>query len=201
MSGFSASVKQIVNVGGIQFEGASAVYQASSQIGHRPTAPAARAGTLTTRTNNTAGVVTLAADHGIVTGLVDVYWTGGVQYNVSATVAGNDVTLASGGGANLPAQGTAVLVAQVVEIDTDFDGALAIVFGLYSERRAHVLFLQEDGTPITPFELLAKVPRTWITGQGDNPFSEEAVGKARVSCGEAGGSAAVAIGLLYNAIA
>ena len=41
----------------------------------RPTVPAAKEATLTTRTNNTSGTLTMTTGHGLVTGdRVDLYW-------------------------------------------------------------------------------------------------------------------------------
>ena len=55
--------------------------EAAGQISHEVIIPAAKAGTLTTRTSNTAGEATLGADHGITTSMVvDVYWADGVRY-------------------------------------------------------------------------------------------------------------------------
>jgi hypothetical protein len=57
--------------------------------------PAGKAGTLTTRTNNTDGAATLSAGHGILTAdVVDIYWDGGCRYGaivgtVEAVEAGN----------------------------------------------------------------------------------------------------------------
>lgn len=76
-----------------------------------PSLPVAKSGTLTTRTNNTDGVITLSAGHGLVTGRMDVFWVGGGRYGVTGTVAGDTVTLTVGAGDNLPVVTTAIRVA------------------------------------------------------------------------------------------
>ena len=79
---------------------------ASSQIGHEtaPQLPAAKAGTLSARTDDNTGVVTLAAGHGLEVGdVVDVYWSGSgnYRYGMDVTVVdGNDVTVDGGAGAD-----------------------------------------------------------------------------------------------------
>lgn len=84
---------------------------------------AAQTGTLSTRTDDDAGVASLSTGHGITTGMVcDVYWSGGVRYGMDATVSTNDVTLDGGAGDVLPAQSTAVTVVQQTEINLNFDG-------------------------------------------------------------------------------
>jgi hypothetical protein len=81
--------------------------------------PKGYAGTLGTRTDNDTGVATLGAGHGIVNGTVDVYWgNGSIRYGMTASVSGNDVTLDGGLGANLPSQGTAVVVSPRVNVLT-----------------------------------------------------------------------------------
>src|SRR5690349_15739086 len=103
---------------------------ATGQIAHDPSVAngkltPGKAGSLTTRSGNNAGVVTLSTGHGIATNdKVDVYWAGGVQYNCTATVATNAITLASGAGDNLPTQGTAVVLCKRTVIASAFSGDL-----------------------------------------------------------------------------
>lgn len=72
------------------------------------------AGTLTTRTSNTAGTVTVTAAHNIVTATTkNVRWQGGARTGVtigavSATTAGSTVAFSGGSGTNLPAQDAAI---------------------------------------------------------------------------------------------
>jgi hypothetical protein len=79
--------------------------------------PAAKPGTLSTRTDNNTGTLTMEGGHGITTGdLVDIFWTDGngdVQSQkvvTVGTVSGNSVPFDLGSGTNLPAQGTSVTV-------------------------------------------------------------------------------------------
>jgi hypothetical protein len=67
-------------------------------------------GTLSVRSNDTSGMATLAAGHGIATGqLFNVEWSGGGRSEVVAgTVDGQNVPFSGGTGSVLPAQDTAV---------------------------------------------------------------------------------------------
>lgn len=79
--------------------------------------PAAKTGTLTTRTDDDEGVITLAGGHGFSTGTnFDIYWSGGCRYGVSLTIVTNaaTITASTGAGDVLPAADTAVTVAQAV---------------------------------------------------------------------------------------
>ncbi len=67
------------------------------------------AGTLSTRTSDTAGVLTMSPGHGWTTGLqVAIVWDGGERDNATISVSGNAVTFSGGAGAVLPAQGTVI---------------------------------------------------------------------------------------------
>lgn len=79
--------------------------------------PAGKAGTLSTRTDNTTGTLTMSdAGHGISTGAIaDLYWDGGARYGMTVgTVAGTSVPIGGaaslgGTGDNLPIATTAIV--------------------------------------------------------------------------------------------
>lgn len=75
-----------------------------------PTIPAAKSGALTTRSSDTAGTLTMEADHGITTAArLDLYWSGGRRLGITVgTVSGTSVPISSGAGDVLPADETAV---------------------------------------------------------------------------------------------
>lgn len=74
--------------------------------------PYSVAGTLTTRTDDDTGVLTMEDGHGIVTGnVVDVYWEDGSRTGMDVgTVSTNTVQIDGGEGDNLPADETPVNV-------------------------------------------------------------------------------------------
>ncbi|MBK9128182.1 MAG: hypothetical protein IPM13_10320 [Phycisphaerales bacterium] len=70
-------------------------------------------GTLTTRTSDTAGTLTMESGHGIATGnTIHVYWDGGKRIGVTVgTVSGTSVPISGGSGDNLPDASTPMYVA------------------------------------------------------------------------------------------
>jgi len=71
---------------------------ADGQTSHEVQVPAAKTGTLTTRTTDTTGTLTMQTGHGFVQNdKIDLYWTGGRRYNVVVgTVAGDSVPISGG---------------------------------------------------------------------------------------------------------
>jgi len=154
-----------------------------SAIDHRPDepVPAAQAGSLTTRTTDTTGVVTISG-HGIAdTETIAIFWSGGSRYNVDIdSVTTDTITFSGGDGDNLPVQDTAVTVGVGIELDIAFNTANMEVFGVQCTTasvasRMAVSFLTSadsdlytlDGTSIN-----------WTTGSGyTNPVSTGLVAK------------------------
>lgn len=103
-----------------------------------PVIPATQQGTLTTRTSDSAGVVTLQSGHAIATSdIVDLYWDGGARYGMEATVAGDEVTVSGGTGDALPPVSTALTMAKQVLIDPlCIDGNKAQIVGIIYRNNA-----------------------------------------------------------------
>ena len=163
--------------------------------------PAAEAGTLSTRTSDTAGTATLGAAHGILTGdIVDIYWAGGVAYGATVgTVSGTSVPFTLASGDVLPAQDTAINMDTQTEINTDFDGDDMKMLAVVSTKRGHVHFQEEDGTDIKAQEMLAGEGWTWASDTGiTNPLTGNPVGQVLVSNGDATGATTLKIGVLYD---
>jgi len=116
-----------------------------------PALVAAQTGTLTTRTDDNTGVATLSTGHGIATSdVVDVYWSGGVRYGMTATVATNAVTIDGGAGDVLPSSSTAVTVVEQTAIEVNFDGDDAQIVGVFYDNPSDTgavanLDLQDSG--------------------------------------------------------
>jgi hypothetical protein len=150
---------------------------ADGQLAKHPALPAARAGTLSTRTSDTAGTLTLAAGHGVQTGAVlDVYWSGGRRYNVVAgVVVGNDVPISGGAGDSLPTVATSLTAAVQLEVDTDFEGDPLVAIGALCPQRAHVGFYA--GTTLAlSLDLVAGELWHWIDGgTAPNPLAGQAI--------------------------
>lgn len=148
----------------------------------------AKAGTLNTRTDNDTGVVGASAGHGIATNdKVDVYWADGIRYGMDATVAGNNITVDGGAGANLPIATTAVFICKVSTIDDAWqtlEGDTLKAFMAVMPVRGHVVFREPDDTPIVAAELLASEPYNFFDGD-TNPFAGVELAKMTVSSGSA----------------
>ena len=106
---------------------------------------AAKAGTLTTRTNDTQGRVTFpSANHGITTGArIDIYWQGGHRRGVTVGTVESGATWApfSGGtGDNLPSTSTALTVAIPEIRNFRLEGYRAGAFIISVPRKSIILF-------------------------------------------------------------
>jgi len=157
--------------------------------------PAAVAGSLTLWTSNTVGSVT-AAGHGLTTAdKANIFWGGatpGCRYGVTVgTVAGDVVPFTAGAGDNLPAEDTAVTIAEVVVIDcADLDGDKVQIFAVVCDKRAHIAFMDVDeavvGTTTGQSDLSANEPWYWAKESGPaNPLSGNPFTHIHASCGAA----------------
>jgi hypothetical protein len=159
---------------------------------------AGSAGTLSTRTDDDTGTVTLSAGHGQATGVYDVYWSNGIRRSMAGTVTSNSLALDGGVGDNLPAQDTAVVVDEQQVLDLDYTAAeiLLAVFG--ASRRGSVEFQESDESPILSLEVgRDNAGEAWAwrsTIDGATPFTAD-VGRVVVSNGSSAGTNQIKIGL------
>ena len=122
--------------------------------------PAAKAGTLSTRTSTSVGTLTLSPGHGITTGMtVDLYWTGGNRYTVTVgTVSGDSVPFSLGAGFDLPVQGTAVTICEEKQVNLAIDGTrlslLAIEVGYANPAETAASILRFDDAAASPLAQL-----------------------------------------------
>ncbi|MEA1951483.1 MAG: hypothetical protein U9N87_08865 [Planctomycetota bacterium] len=195
------TIAENIALAGISIQ-SSITRTASGQISHEVILSAADAGTLSTRTTDTAGTLTMDdAGHGISTGdIIDIYWTGGVAYGATVgTVSGTSVPFTLAGGDALPAQGTDVTADVQQEINTDFDGDDMKMLAVVSTKRGHIHFQEEDGTDIDAEELSSNEGWTWASDTGvTNPLAGNPVGQVMASNGDLTGTATLKIGVLYD---
>jgi hypothetical protein len=194
----NVTMTQAASIAGVTISG-SVVRTASGLIGQDLSLAVAKVGQLTTRTNDTQGVITLVALHGITTGKVDIYWTGGMRYGVDATVVVNACTITGGAGDNLPSNLTAVTVCVPTTVDIDFSGDLLEILAAVATKRSHVDFLASGGSSLLAIELTAGAPWFWCSDLGvTNPLAGDTVASATVSNGDSTGASALKIGALYD---
>lgn len=177
-----------VTVGGRTLAGTN-TRAVDTEVGIKPDEPlaAGKAGTLSTRTDNDTGTLTLGSGHGIETGaIIDLYWEGGIQRGVTVgTVSGTSVPIDAGVGDNLPAQDTAIVACVVTVFDVDVVGnTVALAAVVTRQARASCEFQENDGTPIVSLDLAAGEIWDWADVQGvANPFAGVSIGKVVVSNG------------------
>lgn len=119
-------------------------------------------GTLDTRTDDDTGIVGLASGHTISdSDTVDVYWSGGLRYGMTATVCGNDVTVDGGAGDALPVATTSCTVVTQTEINPlNLDGDNAEIVGVFYRNasdtgaKAHIDFQDSGSAPVNELDLV-----------------------------------------------
>lgn len=172
-------------------------------INDQPSVLAAQPGTLTTRTNNTSGSLTMTnSGHGIVTGQrVDLYWAGGQCYGaVVGTVSGTTVPIASvSGGSNLPIATTAITVGIPTQRLIAVTGNNLSALLLACTVSAYVVFDSSAPADLAAMYLTAGVAYNWFTGNGiTNPLAGVVVASVWVSHSSIAGALQVNTGVLCH---
>jgi len=173
---------------------------ADGGIRHGPiTLPVAEAGTLSTRTTDTTGVLTITDTTLEIGDVIDIYWDGGRCYDVDVdNVVGNDVTFSGGAGDVLPAVDTAITAAEQVVIDTDFDGAVLVAIGALANARGHLSFQQSAVTELS-VDLVQSEAWFWADNLSiANPLVGTVVGNIQASQAGSTATATLDVGILYD---
>lgn len=169
---------------------------------------AGKAGQLTTRTDANTGTLTMGGGHGITTGaIIDIYWSGGVQYNVTVgTVSGNSVPFDAGVGDNLPTNLTNVVACVQTVINTPIDGDRLAILGICLESseasgaKGHVDFQDASDDSIAELDLVGNEPRVFdITGGATNIFTGDPITHIQASNGSSTAAATLKIVALEDA--
>ena len=172
---------QSISGGGITIQPLPIQRTNSGTIALEDTLDTAKAGTLSTRTDNNTGTLTLGSGHGITDGqIIDIYWSGGVQRTATVgTVSGTSVPFDLGIGDNLPIATTAITACIQKAINLAIDGDNADILAVILETNdkslrtaANVQFLDGSSAVIAEIDLVANVPQVWdIEGGSANPFT------------------------------
>ncbi len=164
--------------------------------------PAAEAGSLTTRTDDTDGELTMTdTDHGIETGdKITIFWAGGIAYQATVgTVAAKVVPFTGAKGTVLPAKDTAITAGKITVLDVDFDGDKLKMFAAVSNRRGHVVFEDSGNAVLSAAELVANEPYLYIDGvTATNPLAGNPVDEVHVANGDATAAATFKMGGVYD---
>lgn len=156
--------------------------------------PAGVAGTLTTRTDNDTGIVTVASGHGITTSdVIDLYDSAGViiRKDMTVTATGSTtISIDAGSGSNLPSVSGAVVVAKQTLVNTAIDGdaiqfiAVCLEIPGTQTTKGRAIFEESDDTDVVELTLTANQPLSWnVAGGQTNDFAGDPIAKCRASNG------------------
>lgn len=148
--------------------------------------PAAQPASLTTRTDNTHGTLTMTnSGHGIITGQrIDIQWAAGQTYNVTVgTVSGTSVpiTLSTG---TLPAAATAITVGipQQTLIAITGDNLSALLFVMPAATSGYVVMATSAPADENAQYIAAAGSYSWYTGSGiTNPLAGVTIASVWIS--------------------
>lgn len=162
----------------------------------------AATGTLTTRTDNTTGTLTMAGGHGITTGArLDLYWTGGSRRGITVgTVSVNSVPFSAGAGDNLPVATTAITAQVPTSESVIVTGSNVVSIGASLPLGGTIVFAASDNTEIFAKVLTAtNTAYAWASGySGTNPLAGGAVAKVFLSQGSSAAGSTASSLVQYN---
>lgn len=199
--GVKFKVNKSFNLGGLQL---SEVQNLSADAGVpiEVSVPAAKAGSLSVRTDaNTGTIVMSSGGHGITTGArVDVYWAGGQRRGVTVgTVSGTSVPIDLGAGDDLPSASTAVIVAVPEVVPVVVTGDDVVGLGMYSAARGQVVIAADDDTELHNKNFEAAGADGWYDGSGEtNPLAGDDVAKVYLSHADTAAAKTMRVVLAYN---
>ncbi len=138
------------------------------------------------KTDANTAACNLPADHGYTDGKFDVYWEGGMRYDVDGTIVTNALSLDGGSGTDFPASATEdIVVCKHQQINTAIDGDNIKLWTVNATKRAHVHFEDTDGDTIRDQELIGDQPWTYAASSGDaSPLTGDPVTVCYASNGE-----------------
>lgn len=149
---------------------------------------AAKAGTLSTRTDDNTGILTVASGHGITTSdLVTVFWNGGLRSGMTVTgTTSTTISIDAGAGDNLPTASTVITVSIQSSNSAVIDGDSLVTYIATCTNRVHVNFVDGSSGSIVAYDIPAGEGRYFATGMGlTNALAGETVETIKVSNGSA----------------
>lgn len=174
---------------------------ATGSIAQSQALAAAKTGSLTERTDNTAGELTMTTGHGITDGArIAIFWSGGCAYlGTVGIVVGNAVPFTGAKGDNLPVDDTAVTVQVMTPLDVDFDGDKAEIVAASFRRRGVVVFEDSDGAVLDAGDIAAGEGYVYVSGLSQsNPLAGNPVDQVWVASGDSDDTNAFVLGVLYQ---
>ena len=165
------------------------------------TLPAAKTGTLTTRTDANTGELTMASGHGITTGArLDLYWSGGSRRGITVgTVATNSVPFDLGDGDDLPVATTAITAMVPAENTLAVPGDDLVGLAVSCPVGGTVVFAAADDSEIYASVRTTASPSEVISvADGTNPFEGETVAKVFLSHGSSAAASTLTGVVMYD---
>jgi hypothetical protein len=138
--------------------------------------PAGVPGTLTTRTDDDTGVVTVASGHGITTSdTVTLFWAGGIRRRMAVTATtATTISIDLGSGDNLPLQSSVCVISKEVITALGHDGDDLAIFVVHCVNRLMADIRDADPATIVALDIAARESWAYISGfSGTNPFATE----------------------------
>jgi hypothetical protein len=173
---------------------------ASSLLAVEEDIPAAKVGTLTTRTDDDTGELTMASGHGITTGAkLNVYWASGKRLGMTVgTVATNAVPIDGGTGDNLPADETSITAIVPVEFPFVATGNDVVGLEAWGATDGEVLLTESDNDSLLAIDV-DEAGYAWCEDSGDaNPVAGDAIAKVFLSHGDSTGARRMRLQLLVD---
>ena len=148
-----------------------------------PEVPAAKTGSLSTRTDNDTGIIAAQSGHGIIsTDKVDVHWSGGSRANMTATVSSNNITVDGGTGDNLPAAATNVTLMKPATETFALEGDNIKALEFYCDAQARVTIFDGSNAVLASIGVNAKEVYPWNNQDGStNPLAGVTAATAKFS--------------------
>jgi hypothetical protein len=202
----SGSIGSIVANGSVARTGTS---QSGDQLSGASVLAAAQAGSLTTRTSDTAGVVTTTATPTITDAdKACVAWAAGTRINMTVTdVTVNAITLTGGDGDVLPAGATAVTISKVRQVTRSIVGDNLTMLFAVADKNTIVAFYSAANALLLRKNLPAKETFLWALANplwvpagvvgGANPLAGVTVAYLVAGCAEAA-AGQLSVGSLAN---
>jgi hypothetical protein len=138
--------------------------------------PAGIAATLSTRTDDNTGIVTVASGHGITDAdTVTLFWDGGIRRGLTVTATtSTTISIDAGAGDNLPLVSSVGVIAKEVVTSLGHVGNDLVIFAVYSPQRLMANIRDVDPATIKAVDIAAKESWAYISNfSGDNPFADE----------------------------
>lgn len=189
----SLKVSRGYTVAGKSFSGNRTINGDSAVLKDPGSVAAAKAGQLTTRTDNDTGTLTMSSGHGITTGArLDIFWeeagVKGSRYGVTVgTVATNSVPIDAGAGDNLPTNLTNITAMVPLEFEITVSSDEIVGACCYAGAQANFVFTDGSDAVQAVFQVDAAGDAAgWDTGEGTtSPFDSTTIVKLYMSHGGA----------------